>query len=132
MFPLAGIFAFAYSGGLGVGALQPGELRLGRLLTLHRDEAGNIQSLSFVLTLPVFIFVMLMIVQVSQLMIGIVVVNYAAFAAARSAAVRIPAAMPAPKVRAASVPTRLIPMLPIRLLRLPIPPHPAMVPAAAA
>ncbi len=73
------------------------QLRLGRLLTLHRDEAGSIQSLSFVLTLPVFIFVMLMIVQVSQLMIGIVVVHYAAFAAARSAAVWIPAAMPAPE-----------------------------------
>ena len=51
------------------------------------------QSLSFVLTLPVFILVMMMIVQVSQLMIGIVVVHYAAFAAARSAAVWIPAAM---------------------------------------
>ena len=56
------------------------------------------QSLSFVLTLPVFIFIMMMIVQVSQLMIGIVVVHYAAFAAARSAAVWIPAAMPAPEV----------------------------------
>src|SRR5580704_7441428 len=73
------------------------QLRLGRLLTLHRDEAGSIQSLSFVLTLPVFIFVMLMIVQVSQLMIGVVVVHYAAFAAARSAAVWIPASMPAPE-----------------------------------
>jgi hypothetical protein len=34
-----------------------------------------VQSLSFVLTLPVFIMVMLMIVQVSQLMIGTVVVH---------------------------------------------------------
>ena len=51
------------------------------------------QSLSFVLTLPLFIMVMMMIVQVSQLMIGMVVVHYAAFAAARSAAVWIPAAM---------------------------------------
>ena len=73
------------------------QLRLGRLFRLHRDEAGSVQSLSFVLTLPVFIMIILMIVQVSQLMIGIVVVHYAAFAAARSAAVWIPAAMPAPE-----------------------------------
>ena len=47
------------------------QLRLGRLLELHRDEAGSVQSLSFVLTLPLFIMIMMMIVQVSQLMIGI-------------------------------------------------------------
>ena len=69
------------------------QLRLGRLLELHRDEVGSVQSLSFVLTLPVFIMIMMMIVQVSQLMIGTVVVHYAAFAAARSAAVWIPAAV---------------------------------------
>ena len=40
---------------------------------------------------------MLLIVQVSQLMIGTIVVHYAAFAAARSAAVWIPAAMPDPE-----------------------------------
>ncbi len=73
------------------------QLRLGRLLNLHRDENGSVQSLSFVVTLPLFIFVMLMIVEVSQLMIGVIVVHYAAFAAARSAAVWIPAAMPAPE-----------------------------------
>ncbi len=73
------------------------QLRLGRLLELHRDEVGSVQSLSFVLTLPVFIMIMMMIVQVSQLMIGSVVVNYAAFAAARSAAVWIPAAMADPE-----------------------------------
>ena len=55
------------------------------------------QSLSFVLTLPLFIMIMMMIVQVSQLMIGTVVVHYAAFAAARSAAVWIPAAMAEPE-----------------------------------
>ena len=73
------------------------QLRLGRLLELHRDEAGSVQSLSFVLTLPLFIMIMMMIVQVSQLMIGMVVVHYAAFAAARSAAVWIPAAMADPE-----------------------------------
>ena len=73
------------------------QLRLGRLLELHRDEVGSVQSLSFVLTLPLFIMIMMMIVQVSQLMIGTVVVHYAAFAAARSAAVWIPAAMADPE-----------------------------------
>jgi hypothetical protein len=66
-------------------------LQLGRLRQLHREQAGGVQSLSFVLTLPVFILVMLLIVQMSQLMIGAMVVHYAAFAAARSAIVWIPA-----------------------------------------
>jgi hypothetical protein len=73
------------------------QLRLGRLFELHRDEAGSVQSLSFVLTLPLFIMIMMLIVQVSQLMIGVVVVEYAAFATARSAAVWIPAAMAPPE-----------------------------------
>jgi Flp pilus assembly protein TadG len=62
-----------------------------RLLQLHRDQAGAVQSLSFVLTLPLFIMLMLFIVQVSQLMIAAVVVQYAAYAAARAAIVWIPA-----------------------------------------
>ncbi len=62
-----------------------------RLRWVHADQSGAAQSLSFVLTLPVFVLIMLFIVQVSQVMIGIVVVHYAAFAAARSAAVWIPA-----------------------------------------
>ena len=73
------------------------QLHLGRLFKLHRDEKGSVQSLSFVLTLPLFIMIMMMIVQVSQLMVGIVVVHYAAFATARSAAVWIPAAMAPPE-----------------------------------
>ncbi|MCC6123752.1 MAG: hypothetical protein IT426_02220 [Pirellulales bacterium] len=66
-------------------------LEIGRLRQLHREQAGGVQSLSFVLTLPVFILVMMLIVQMSQLMIGVMVVHYAAFAAARSAIVWIPA-----------------------------------------
>ncbi len=62
-----------------------------RLRRLHTDQRGSVQSLSFVLTLPLFIMVLLLIVQVSQLMIGQMVVEYAAFAAARAAAVWIPA-----------------------------------------
>jgi hypothetical protein len=65
--------------------------RLGRVIELHRDEGGAAQSLSFVLTLPFFVMIILFIVQVSQLMIGTIVVHYAAFAAARSAIVWAPA-----------------------------------------
>lgn len=68
-------------------------LELGRLRRLHVDQIGSAQSLSFVLALPLFIMVLLFIVQVSQLMIGQVVVEYAAVAAARAAAVWIPARM---------------------------------------
>ena len=67
--------------------------RLGRVLGLHGDENGTAQSLSFVLVLPFFVMIMLFIVQVSQLMIGTIVVHYAAFAAARSAIVWIPATL---------------------------------------
>ena len=62
-----------------------------RFAELVRDDAGAVQSLSFVLTLPIFVLLMLFIVQVSQIMIGTVVVHYAAFAAARAAQVWIPA-----------------------------------------
>lgn len=61
------------------------------LKRLHADEAGAVQSLSFVVTLPVFMMIMMLIVQVSQLMIATVVVHYAAFAATRAAVVWIPA-----------------------------------------
>lgn len=61
------------------------------LRQLHRNEAGGVQALSFVLTFPLFVWVMMLIVQVSQLMMGTIVVHYAAFAAARAAAVWIPA-----------------------------------------
>lgn len=63
------------------------------LPALHRDEAGGVQSVSFVLTAPIFIMLMLLAVQISQLMIGLMTVHYAAFAAARSANVWIPARM---------------------------------------
>jgi hypothetical protein len=61
------------------------------LRRLHRDETGAVQSLSFVLTLPLFVMVMLFIVQLSQITIGRLAVEYAAMAAARSAVVWIPA-----------------------------------------
>ncbi len=68
-------------------------LRFGRLRRLHADQGGAAQSLSFVLTLPFFVMIILFIIQVSQVMIGTVVVHYAAFVAARAAIVWIPAAV---------------------------------------
>ena len=68
--------------------LRPGTRQ--PLLALHADQRGSVQSLSFVLTVPIFIMLMLLAVQITQLMIGLIVVQYAAFAAARSASVWIP------------------------------------------
>ena len=65
-----------------------------RLWALHRCERGGVQTVSFVLTLPLFMMIVLFIVQVSQLMIGITVVHYAAFAAARAASVWLAAETP--------------------------------------
>ena len=71
--------------------LSGSRIRLGRLRELHRDQQGSVQSLSFVVALPLLVMIILFIVQVSQLMIGTIVVHYAAYAAARSAVVWIPA-----------------------------------------
>ena len=62
-----------------------------RLRGVHRCEQGGVQSLALVLTLPAFIMVMLFILQVSQLWIGVTFVHYAAYSAARSSIVWIPA-----------------------------------------
>lgn len=74
-----------------LGKFSGARWRPSALKQLHADEAGAVQSLSFVLTLPVFMMVMMLIVQVSQIMIATVVVHYAAFAATRAAIVWIPA-----------------------------------------
>ena len=66
---------------------------LASLRRLHRCEKGGVQSVSFVLTAPVFIMLMLLAVQITQLMIGLMVVHYAAYSSARSATVWIPAPM---------------------------------------
>lgn len=71
--------------------LAGGRLDLAKLGRVHSCESGGVQTLSFVLTLPLFVMLVLFIVQISQLMIGIAVVHYAAFAAARSAIVWLPA-----------------------------------------
>jgi hypothetical protein len=70
-----------------LGRCSGAKLDFGRLRRLHGCETGAVQSLSFVLTLPLFVMLVLFIIQVSQLMIGMMVVHYAAFTAARSATV---------------------------------------------
>ena len=67
-----------------------------RLTLMHRCQRGGVQSLAFVLTMPIFIMVVLLIVQVSQLMIAQMVLHYAAFAGARAASVWLPAAVDDP------------------------------------
>ncbi len=62
-----------------------------KLRRLHSCEDGAVQSLSLVLTLPVFLLLVLFIVQITQIMVGIMMVHYAAFAGARAASVWIPA-----------------------------------------
>ena len=65
--------------------------RLGsRLRGLDECEEGGVQSLALVLTLPFFVGTILMLVQLSQVLIGIMTVHYAAFASARAAVVWIP------------------------------------------
>jgi len=62
-----------------------------RVAAVAASESGGVQTLSFVLTFPFFVMLLLFIFQISQVMIGLMVVHYAAFAAARSAQVWIPA-----------------------------------------
>ncbi len=62
-----------------------------RLGQVHRCEQGGVQSLAFVLTFPLFLVILMLIVQISQLMVAQMVVHYAAFAAVRAACVWIPA-----------------------------------------
>jgi len=81
----------ACGGGRWIASAQGGGWQAFSPRRLHRDETGAVQSLSFVLTLPLFVMVMLFIVQLSQITIGRLAVEYAALAAARSAAVWIPA-----------------------------------------
>jgi hypothetical protein len=89
--PWLGLLAVALLAAYALVRLSRAKVRWDRLRELHRDQAGGVQSLSFVLTLPFFVMILLFIVQVSQLMIGTIVVHYAAFASARSAVVWIPA-----------------------------------------
>lgn len=89
--PCAGWLIGAFLALWGVLRIAGGGFQFGRVRQIHRCESGSVQTLSFVLTLPVFIIVVMFIIQVSQLMIGIATVHYAAYASARSASVWLPA-----------------------------------------
>lgn len=93
--PLA-VGLVAVCGGLAVAARHLKLAGRRSVLALHGDERGSVQSLSFVLTAPIFIMLMMLAVQITQLMIGEIIVNYAAFAAARSASVWVPAQVETP------------------------------------
>lgn len=86
-------FWLCVAGGLVVLLVQfcGGQCDWRRLRRLPQGEEGAVQSLSLVLTLPVFLMLVLFIVQITQIMVGIMMVNYAAFAAARAASVWLPA-----------------------------------------
>ncbi|MGQ0633850.1 MAG: hypothetical protein ACT4QC_04510 [Planctomycetaceae bacterium] len=80
-----------------VGRLSGARPAPAKLRRLYGCEAGSVQTLSFVFTLPLFIMLVMFIVQVADLMIGIAGVHYAAFAAARAAIVWLPAEVPPPR-----------------------------------
>ncbi len=89
--PCAGWLAGGFAGLWLVLRVAGGNFNAARLKRIHTCESGSVQTLSFVLTLPVFIMLVLFIIQISQMMIGIAVVHHAAYAAARSAIVWFPA-----------------------------------------
>ena len=61
-----------------------------RLKQLHRDQEGGVQSLALVVTLPVFMALICMIIQLSQVLMATMGVHYSAYAGARAAAVWLP------------------------------------------
>jgi hypothetical protein len=89
---------------------SPARLELRRLFDLHRCERGGVQSLAFVLVLPIFITIVAFIVQISQLLIGMIVVNHASFAAARAASVWIPAHLDADREPENVLATDILPL----------------------
>ncbi|QDU37277.1 hypothetical protein Mal4_15870 [Maioricimonas rarisocia] len=90
-FPCLAALAVAFLVAVLVVRLSGARFNLPRLRSLHSCQDGGVQSLAFVLALPLFLMIVMFIVQVSQLMVGIMVVNYAAYASARAASVWIPA-----------------------------------------
>jgi hypothetical protein len=84
-----------------------------RIRDLHRCQEGGVQSLALVMTLPMFVGTVLLIVQLAQVLIGTLTVQYAAFAAARSAAVWITSSLQWPERRLGDDPNE-IPILFVR------------------
>jgi hypothetical protein len=73
--------------------LSGARAELSRLKQLHSCQDGGVQSLAFVLTLPFFILIVTFIVQISQLIIAMMGVHYAAYAGVRAAVVWLPASV---------------------------------------
>lgn len=91
--PFIGWMAAAVAGLALLARLSRARWDWAQLARVHRDERGAVQSLSFVLTVPVYVMLLLFIIQLSQLTIAKVMVEYSAFVAARSAMVWLPASM---------------------------------------
>jgi hypothetical protein len=68
-------------------------VRLRHLRALHCDERGS-YTLSFVMTLPVYIVVMLFVLETTLLLVTKIGTLYAAFAGARAAIVQYPSSHP--------------------------------------
>jgi len=68
-------------------ALSGAQRRTRGFAGLHQDQRGSVQSLSFVMTLPLFIMIMMGIIQIGQIMLAKVVVEYAALSSTRAATV---------------------------------------------
>lgn len=64
-----------------------------RIRDFHRCQEGGVQSLALVMTFPAFVGSVLLLVQLAQVLIGVLTVQYAAFASARSAAVWLSASV---------------------------------------
>ena len=71
-------------------SLTPWQRLNTRLRGLPDCQEGGVQSLALVMTLPMLIGSILLVVQFTQVLLGVMTVQYAAFSAARSAAVWVP------------------------------------------
>lgn len=73
-----------------LGMLLPGRrFSLARCRHLHRDQTGAATAVDFTLTFPLFLFVLLLIVQLAMVVNTSLIVHYAAYSAARSALITI-------------------------------------------
>lgn len=59
---------------------------------LHRCQDGGVQSLALVLTMPLLVGTLLLVIQLAQILVAVMTVQYAAFAASRSAVVWVTSA----------------------------------------
>jgi hypothetical protein len=86
-----------------------------RMRELPDCQEGGVQSLALVMTLPLLIGSILLVVQLTQVLLGVMTVQYAAFSGARSAAVWIPTRIDSQNFQENEVNTRIIRGQPIDL-----------------